>query len=1401
LRELDFQTTLPPNPDIVDRLASCLEHSVGSDRGDAISVYQAIRDLIDEHPELKEKWEDIAGGRAVFRLFREPEHVVSGSLLFLGNKDFAEDFGDLLYCATAGSTGLKTDELRLYGELGVPGAPTTDQVLLALTNVDARTDSHRVAYRKLLAVLSKHQDELQRVPPETLRNVRVVTCDGRFRPLGECYWNELLGLPGHLERDSKRDSKRDSRRWLIDTTDRETKRFVTSLIAQVPAAVQRLTPVVVPSPAKTGSEPQVVTRLLDPWRNWCKNVIERDRVLHAKAIEAGLNPDTQLELCAVERIALQCNLPSGDVVRSAWEWRGPPVFSDGASRILIRADQLTVELESNADELEKLDAEIRKQVIQLLRAGRPTSDAEMAGAEEFIRGRVERFPVYLGRLRGDAERHLLHQYNDQRVDRDFAQRYDEFVDTQKGSDRYRTLRNDLLQIARSKFVTARREQIRQHGYDEFSVLAELVQNAEDAYLQREDLGMDDPPEWSVRFWLERTAHGVSLCALHYGRPFNHWRHEKGVRDNPDFRRDVEGLLRSSGSFKALTEAEAGGTSSRVIGRFGLGFKSVFLLTDSPSIYSGLSGECNFRIDHGCIPTHVTNRPADLPNGATRIDLPLRPEAAGLPENAGQHALCLLPFLGRIREIGIRDVDGREAKAVCRSQVLLERGGAVAERVTLVVRENGTERESDVIRVRHRDHVGQIAMYLASDKLPTAWRDAFSRTGPDDQTLPCDLYAVLPLKSDLGCGAAVSHRFEVQSGRTHLATSPKNMECAKQIAELLPGLVDALRMDWGTNRSLAERLLRFWSLWRWDRGDWETADFRRVIANQLMELSRTQPIVPTLDEATPNCLGEQPLFSFAGIPAQVIDELIAARFALDTSRVSTITRANVLRAGFAGAYRRLCQFVGASSRAEWTEVTWDTLGDACRTTPWLAEHPMILDAIARTVSDDVRDGVAVWLAGCRLRGIRYATKQYVQEPARDLLDDGAEIGGLPKRFLTFVDASAYSPVALKLLREKAGLRKLPTSANLRSIMAARDLTSQEARCLLDYLQRNHRWNDFRDIATDIRSSWFPAGHDRITIVAAFERGMLDKSNLPDVEFRAWLGLEVGPSPAAPPPPPRLRPPPPPRQILVGLYEWWKVHGTSWAAHFERRTYGAERVPRLCLRPDLNDLPTRREWLRLLLLGASHTIGRTQPEQHRDFLANCETYRWLDTFAEPDSRAEEWIDLLETYLDRQPHEVPYYQWVKLFVPIFHLSRWLEPCVRSFCSMQSRRPPWNLRQILSPREDPDSTGGGPDTPSFRQALGIGACFVVRELCRLRVLESREAHRYCYVPSKGARDRLEALAGRSLVPADATRPEQSECIFEFLQDHLADRATFDGAFDLPLIAICEKPELRVHLKWPEGS
>lgn len=136
----------------------------------------------------------------------------------------------------------------------------------------------------------------------------------------------------------------------------------------------------------------------------------------------------------------------------------------------------------------------------------------------------------------------------------------------------------------------------------------------------------------------------------------------------------------------------------------------------------------------------------------------------------------------------------------------------------------------LIRCRNNSHAGQLALLLAQDGTPARW----------DEVFPQDLYAALPLQARLGCGLAASHRFEVQSGRTHLVDPKANEQRIVEVVALLEGLLNSLSASAWATTSLSEILKRFWSIWQWERGDVECERLRKALAAELVQLAERMP---------------------------------------------------------------------------------------------------------------------------------------------------------------------------------------------------------------------------------------------------------------------------------------------------------------------------------------------------------------------------------------------------------------------------------------------------------------------------------------------------------------------------------------------------------------------------------
>ena len=105
---------------------------------------------------------------------------------------------------------------------------------------------------------------------------------GDFRPLSECYWDEILS-------DSTKVDQR-SRQRMIDGTDAKTRLFVEHLLAHSSDAVQSLsviaTAVLSPEPQQV-VESAAMRELMEPWRTWFVEIAKPDSILHVEAKDCG----------------------------------------------------------------------------------------------------------------------------------------------------------------------------------------------------------------------------------------------------------------------------------------------------------------------------------------------------------------------------------------------------------------------------------------------------------------------------------------------------------------------------------------------------------------------------------------------------------------------------------------------------------------------------------------------------------------------------------------------------------------------------------------------------------------------------------------------------------------------------------------------------------------------------------------------------------------------------------------------------------------------------------------------------------------------------------------------------------------------------------------------------------
>lgn len=202
--------------------------------------------------------------------------------------------------------------------------------------------------------------------------------------------------------------------------------------------------------------------------------------------------------------------------------------------------------------------------------------------------------------------------------------------------------------------------------DRTHFIFELLQNAEDALGKRSD--------WQGSYKVAFTLNSNHLTISHFGKPFD------------------EADVRSVCDIAESTKNESS------IGRFGLGFKSVYTITDLPEIHSG---EEDFVIENYVFPKRLEQSARETDE--TQIILPLKPEDTRAVQDITNGFRHLGPgallFLRHIDEINWSVVGGASGFYLRNNPELL---GPNVQRVTVIGKEDDKPEVDQNWLVFHRD---------------------------------------------------------------------------------------------------------------------------------------------------------------------------------------------------------------------------------------------------------------------------------------------------------------------------------------------------------------------------------------------------------------------------------------------------------------------------------------------------------------------------------------------------------------------------------------------------------------------------------------------------------------------------------------------------------------------------
>ncbi|MCC6364958.1 MAG: hypothetical protein IT165_15680 [Bryobacterales bacterium] len=1002
-----------------------------------------------------------------------------------------------------------------------------------------------------------------------------------------------------------------------------------------------------------------------------------------------------------------------------------------------------------------------------------TEQLHLETAEKLI---LEYLPFYLGQVRPRGVPALTAQL---RKIEDLRRLRIEYSDDPSKASEYQAQRLVLGRLLKESgevqtaVLGGLRARLRDLEYQESSIAFELFQNADDAYVQAREMR---PTHTRSRFVV--LIEDEALSFLHWGRPINDVGPTGFNGRERGYHRDLERMLTLAGSDKQ-EPLEAG---HLVTGKFGLGFKSVLLACERPEV---ASAGLEFEIRAGVLPhaleasraAHLRARmqqwsgPEMVPG--TILRLPGAQDRTAILEDFRRNAGCLCAFSSSIREISVEDAN-RPHKAAWE-------GRKVAGKASLEV---------------GRLQFGDDAMNVLRIQLDEAV--ALFGLGPDGIVdLPKDTPAVwvtCPTREPQHFGFAVCGRFNVDPGRARLSNNAENGELAVSIGALLGQRLRELRLaQWDTVRrdlGLRQEAIEydFWaSLWRLFQRTVGQPDsavaaiLKPMFIVAMKAVAADLPVVPNGLSGSAKALTTGPKLKHKLVGVLGIDGAVGPLFGWAEWKSRQYAPDAVISGAASEGLQKLgfdrLASIGMASVASWLDGKTASPDDAAALGEVLRALPK-RDDRSQEVMDDLRR------AEQTLENVQFRSAGRTSERARDLLATGGEDEEVRREAFSPENrrlAPEYGEAAREFFRFCR--RKMAINAPELAQWIRQAADSRARRAALTYLVRG-------DLGLQVQRQITALGRDGTWLaeLSADELPEELRSDLltPAVQVRATAPVVV-----------RVTDP---RPALERIERWWLRNGETQTAEYNRRVYPNGRAPRLKA-PWAEDFDRsdRSEWLTLFARAAFYRAGRSTDEQHRSFIEMSRQHGFWAVYSaeDPRERADEWMGVLERFCEDQVDTDTWAHWMRFFPHLYKLSRRLNEYAELFLNLEAETNDFELNEVLAPRADHTQQGGGINVPP--PSLGIGACFVVRELLRLGHLNNRFAHRHAFVPTGGVRELLIRM-GLQLdpLPDPAVSCQIHEEIARYLDE---DRAAFGMAFDIPLQIIAANPDLEHRLVWDASS
>ncbi|ELS34123.1 MULTISPECIES: hypothetical protein [Pseudanabaena] len=957
----------------------------------------------------------------------------------------------------------------------------------------------------------------------------------------------------------------------------------------------------------------------------------------------------------------------------------------------------------------------------------------------------------------------------------------------------------------------------QYGYDVNSIPFELFQNADDALTELLGMTNNALDDRKRTFVFEISLQGLRI--MHWGRPINVFNLPNAGANNDFSDRGFDRDLLKMLSFNISDKSE------NVTGKFGLGFKSVYLICNEPKV---ISGDMSFSIESGLLPVALprTNQAEQdyqlikgykqslteiVPNldglGGTLIDLPFVQSLNTNPQEITHEFKTslglLLAFSRSLKKCKFADRSQDRVVDINWNATNLFNSNRIAVGQIKLNNEQGWQTHNTLCFQLDDAEIAIVFPQNLSDNrsplkdIPTFWVTA-------------------PTKEKLSLRFAINGKFDITTGRTSLdRNSPNNLATAQNIGKSLAdalihlfdstqtslaSLIEALQIDNNVSayefwQFICEVLVVDWL--KKDLDESAKSILKAIFGQSIGQLITRHRALPNGLSGSYQCLVSVPDVKYV-LQGFISKQDYEEYFRLITSWSGFQSNYSPNKVVNASNWEIVRRLLGSSisNRSPRTVsfhniLSWEIgVEDVNSITPDQASRvgEVLTDELLRKIQisesgeyQEIRNILQTALF-CNQNG------EYIN-PSNILICDAREreeqllAAFAPNDRLLNENYIDSGRTFFLICRE----RRETISPEEMTGWAIRANTSEMQNAVLEYLNKGEKKQLFTEILKNSKNSiigtWMENNQaiQAILTVNAYQL----RVNEAIEGKRSWDQITGDSNNLAGYIPNNNDYEPNdivlanPDDLLRRISEWWQDNYSREIDKYNQRLY-PKPFDDFC---NLIQQEDRSAWMMLFFLGFTHKMGRTKHESHRNFIRFCLHNGWWDIFSRPDPQNlySDWMNVLDQYIDPQVDRTQWNYWMEKFPSIYRTARYLDQYIHIFKTIDQHTF-INLAQITAPSINPAFQGSPLNAPPLN--LGIGLNFVIRELVRLGVIHPKnQVIQHCFVPRYNVRRLLTRLGCSGL---DNPNPTYSGFISSFLAEKINELSlnispTFENAFDIP--------------------